>query len=47
VQTPRGEGFTIVWDGRDNAGQLVSSGIYFYRLATPTFTDTKKMVMIK
>ncbi len=46
-KTPRGEGFTVVWDGRDNAGQFVSSGIYFYRLATPTFTDTKKMVMLK
>ncbi len=38
---------TKVWDGRDDAGQTVSSGVYFYRLVARDFTQTKKMVMLK
>jgi hypothetical protein len=37
----------VVWDGRDNSGESVSSGIYFYRLTTKDFTQTKKMVLLK
>jgi len=36
-----------VWNGRDMVGNLVPSGIYFYRLATPEFTDVKKMMLMK
>ena len=46
-QERRVEGFTARWDGRDNAGQSVSSGVYFYKLVTPAFTDTRKMVLLK
>jgi hypothetical protein len=37
----------VVWDGRSDAGQPVASGVYFYKLTTPGFTQTKKMVMLK
>lgn len=37
----------IVWDGNDDAGVSVSSGIYFYRMETTDFTDTRKMVLIR
>jgi hypothetical protein len=47
VQTPRTEGFTIKWDGTNNAGQAVSSGVYFYKLASKGFVQTKKMVLLK
>ena len=38
---------TVVWDGRDLRGESVSSGVYFYRLTTDTYTDTKKMMLLK
>jgi hypothetical protein len=37
----------VVWDGMDNAGVPVSSGIYFYRLQTADFRDTRKMVVLR
>jgi hypothetical protein len=37
----------VVWDGMDNAGVPVSSGIYFYRLETTDFKDTRKMVVLR
>lgn len=41
-------GFKIVnWDGRDNRGMEVPSGIYFYRLRSEKFLQTKKMLMIQ
>lgn len=45
---------TLDWNGRDEAGQLVASGIYFYRLeakakdmASQPFMDVKKMILMK
>jgi hypothetical protein len=46
-QIPRGEGYTIVWNGRSNSGNPVSSGVYFYKIVTKNFTETKKMVLLK
>ena len=37
----------VTWDGTDLKGQAVASGIYFYRLETPRFTQTRKMVLIQ
>jgi len=38
---------TIIWDGRDQGGTQVSSGVYFYRLSAGAYTDTKKMMLLK
>jgi hypothetical protein len=35
------------WDGRDLLGNKVPSGVYFYRLETPSFSSTKKMVVVR
>ncbi|MCK4775443.1 MAG: T9SS type A sorting domain-containing protein, partial [Candidatus Krumholzibacteria bacterium] len=40
-------GHTAIWDGKDNSGQRVASGVYFYRLEAASFTQTRKMVFIK
>jgi len=37
----------IVWDGTDASGNSVASGIYFYKLKTPSFLETKKMMFVK
>lgn len=37
----------IVWDGRDQAGNIVPSGLYFYRLESGKFSTMKKMIMMK
>ena len=35
------------WDGRNNIGEHVASGIYFYSLHTPDFSATRKMLILK
>jgi flagellar hook assembly protein FlgD len=35
------------WDGRNEAGEQVSSGIYFYNIKAGDFTATHKMLMLK
>jgi len=37
----------VTWRGRDNRGQRVSTGVYFYRMTAPGFEKTRKMVLLK
>lgn len=37
--------YAVVWDGTDDAGHAVASGVYFYRLETPGATQTRRMVL--
>jgi hypothetical protein len=37
---------TVQWDGRDGGGNVVSSGMYFYQLTTPDFTQSAKMQVV-
>jgi hypothetical protein len=46
VQSPYGVS-PVLWDGRNDAGQSVASGVYFYKLVTKNFSETKKMALLK
>jgi len=37
----------VVWNGRDELGRSVSSGIYFYRIRTSEYTGVRKMLLLK
>jgi hypothetical protein len=37
----------VIWNGRDNGGRAVSSGIYLYRMETPGYSNTMKMMLMK
>ena len=38
---------SVIWNTRNNFGQPVSAGIYFYQIQTKDFVKTKKMVLLK
>ena len=35
------------WDGRNDFGEPVASGVYFYQLTTPSFQQTRRMLILK
>ncbi|NLI15741.1 MAG: T9SS type A sorting domain-containing protein [candidate division Zixibacteria bacterium] len=39
--------YSIIWDGTNEAGQAVLSGVYFYRLTTKEQSITKRMMLLK
>ena len=39
--------YRILWDGTDDSGNKVTSGIYFYRMIAGSYVSVKKMVLIK
>jgi hypothetical protein len=39
--------YRVAWDGADQRGTRVASGVYFYRLTTPSFQSTRKMVLLR
>ena len=48
LDTALGKGYHVLpWNGVNDAGQTVSSGIYFYRLVFNGNVETRKMVLLK
>lgn len=45
-ELPAGQ-HTVEWDGLDDNGQRVSSGVYFYRLSNSAESTARKMVLLK
>lgn len=39
--------YAIQWDGKDNSGHMVGSGVYFYNIQAGNFNKTAKMVLLK
>jgi hypothetical protein len=39
--------YSAVWDGGNNTGTTVASGIYFYKMETAGFSATKKLVLLR
>ncbi|MCK5120313.1 MAG: T9SS type A sorting domain-containing protein [Candidatus Latescibacteria bacterium] len=39
--------YTVQWDGRDDLGETVASGIYLYRMQAGSFRQTRKMALIR
>jgi hypothetical protein len=43
---PAGQ-YNLTWDGRDEAGQALASGLYFYRLQAGEQVKTRKLLMLR
>ncbi|MFQ5676768.1 MAG: T9SS type A sorting domain-containing protein, partial [bacterium] len=39
--------YSVQWDGRDDTGRMVASGLYMYRLESDKQVQTKKMLLLK
>ena len=40
--------YVVTWNGRDEKGAGVSSGVYMYRLTSATgYSDTRRMTLLK
>ncbi|NOZ74530.1 MAG: T9SS type A sorting domain-containing protein [FCB group bacterium] len=48
AQGKKSSGFhSVVWDGRNNKGVPVSTGLYFYKLKAGQFVKIRKMLLLK
>ncbi len=37
----------VVWNGTNNSGKQVSTGVYFYKIVAGDYVKTMKMILMK
>jgi hypothetical protein len=48
IRQQQNAGYHVVkWDGRNEQGNLVSSGLYFYKIQAGSFSQTRRMMLLK
>ena len=48
VNTNQNSGYnSVIWNGTNDNGEMVSGGMYFYSIKTNTFSQTRKMILLK
>jgi predicted esterase len=48
TEEPLASGYhKVLWDGNDNKGKLVASGLYLYMMRAGQFSQTKKMILVR
>lgn len=47
LETEVGGNHSVQWDGLDDNGLSLSSGVYFYRMFSGAYSSTRKMVLMK
>lgn len=48
VDTYQNAGYKAVhWNGRDDGGNEIASGLYFYKIKTPKYSESKKMILLR
>jgi len=48
VDEPKMTGrYEVIWDGKDETGAEVASGVYFYKLEAGEYTESQKMILMK
>jgi hypothetical protein len=48
VDEPQAAGtYSVTWDGKDNAGREMGSGVYFYSLMSGDYQATERMLLVK
>ena len=39
--------YSVVWNGDDDSGQSVGSGVYFYKMRAGEYEEVRRMVLVK
>jgi len=39
--------YAVSWNGKDSNGENLASGIYYYRIESGEFNQTKKMALVR
>ncbi len=48
LQEPRGAGYhDVLWTGTDDQGRPVGTGIYFLRIRAGSWSEVKKVMLVK